>query len=322
MQDQNNTIRCKISFGNQLRRAPLSNLTFKDLEALIRQLFSLPFEKLSIQYKDEEEDLITFDTDIELQTAISSLPPNSLFRLIVTLLPQTSQCRSPPNVPLFPFPHHPGKFQCMKQHFKRIYMENPEQAKQIKEEFKKRKQAYKAQKRQDKADFECQYNATFTPECVIIPKEPSSVQLVSFTITNTGSATWPSGTSLVRVGKYKSNEEKIVLSASVAPGASVPLTMNVQVSDQACHFSKWRVMLPNQAKFGANFWIKTEHFSSFGPLCRFGSFQKNRFCEGILKLREMGFQGRKLWCLMRQYDGDVDRVVAALLSEKDSAEKA
>src|SRR2546423_11177485 len=69
----------KVGYRGTLRRFTVStNIRWAELEAKLRTLFSIPSSiPISLSYTDEEGDLITLSTDLELQETFGSQQPSS-----------------------------------------------------------------------------------------------------------------------------------------------------------------------------------------------------------------------------------------------------
>jgi len=101
----------KITFGDDLRRVslPLSQFTFQSLQQTIERLFPENQQPVTLKYKDEEGDLITFKSEEETAEALRQLRPNDIFRLTVSIpsQPKNEAKRKEENHP-HPHPHpHP-----------------------------------------------------------------------------------------------------------------------------------------------------------------------------------------------------------------------
>jgi len=92
----------KIKFGEDTRRLTVESApTFAQLVVLLKQLFPNLHEPFQVKYEDDDKDLITITTDVELKESVnvSSITQSSLgapvLRLFLTVPPQTTQTTSP-----------------------------------------------------------------------------------------------------------------------------------------------------------------------------------------------------------------------------------
>jgi hypothetical protein len=78
----------KVTYQSTVRRFPVPDtITWLDLESKLRELFSLPSTlKFSLSYTDDEGDVISLSTDLELQELLSS---NSILKF--ALVPNNQQ---------------------------------------------------------------------------------------------------------------------------------------------------------------------------------------------------------------------------------------
>ncbi|CAI2174546.1 19551_t:CDS:1 [Funneliformis geosporum] len=81
----------KVSYQSTVRRFSIPDtVTWSDLESKLRLLFSLPSTlKFSLSYKDEDGDIITLSTNLELQEFLSSQSPQSTLKF--SLNPEKSK---------------------------------------------------------------------------------------------------------------------------------------------------------------------------------------------------------------------------------------
>jgi len=80
--DAQTVLSLKIKFGDDLRRFSVSQeVSYSDLSALVSKHFAIPAGNVLIKYVDDEEELITLGSDLELQEAKRLQP--SVLRLSV-----------------------------------------------------------------------------------------------------------------------------------------------------------------------------------------------------------------------------------------------
>jgi len=91
----------KIKLGEDTRRLTVESApTFAQLVVLLKQLFPNLREPFQVKYEDEDKDLITITTDVELKESVNvcSITQSSLgspvLRLFLTVPPQTTQAPS------------------------------------------------------------------------------------------------------------------------------------------------------------------------------------------------------------------------------------
>ena len=77
----------KIKFEDDTRRITLDSIPkYEELVQLLRQLFPNAPNQFSVKYQDEDEDMVTISSDMELQEAVrvASLGSNKVIRLFIT----------------------------------------------------------------------------------------------------------------------------------------------------------------------------------------------------------------------------------------------
>jgi hypothetical protein len=105
-----NTLHCKVFFRNELRRFPMNGIGFMDLQKIIQTLFG--FEKeFTLQYRDNENDLVILSSNEDLACALSCIPGNILQVVVVdpTPPPMDVDQKTPP--PFHPHWGHQFRFQ-------------------------------------------------------------------------------------------------------------------------------------------------------------------------------------------------------------------
>lgn len=112
----------KVSFGDEIRRAPFSGTTYVALLELVTKLFDIEQASAVLKYQDEDGDHITVSSDSELQEAIQLAKAKKTLRLFVATKPTEAQAEvrsveQPPLSPAnfwnhgpFPGPFHRGGF--------------------------------------------------------------------------------------------------------------------------------------------------------------------------------------------------------------------
>jgi len=95
----------KVTYGNDIRRISLTDVSFQTLEQTLYKLFQIPQnQQIDVQYKDDEGDLVTISSDTELEEAFSvvrTMHPNA-----PTLRLFLSQKRRPETTPTPQEPLH------------------------------------------------------------------------------------------------------------------------------------------------------------------------------------------------------------------------
>ncbi|KAG9284194.1 hypothetical protein G9A89_002854 [Geosiphon pyriformis] len=78
----------KVIYKSIIRRFSLpSNTRWTDLEAKVRELFSIPSTiPIQLSYRDEDGDAITLSTDFELQEILTQQPQGTTFKFILSVL--------------------------------------------------------------------------------------------------------------------------------------------------------------------------------------------------------------------------------------------
>jgi len=67
----NDTVHCKVLYNNEYRRFVFTGSEFSELHYQIKQLLSLPSDLFVIKYEDDEGDMITMSSDLELKWGLS-----------------------------------------------------------------------------------------------------------------------------------------------------------------------------------------------------------------------------------------------------------
>ena len=73
----------KLVFNNEIHRVTKAPPTFKDLQQYCSSIFHYP--AFLVRYEDEEGDMITIASELDLQTAYSSSSSNRSLRLLLSL---------------------------------------------------------------------------------------------------------------------------------------------------------------------------------------------------------------------------------------------
>jgi len=112
--ENENSLHCKVSFRNELRRFPMNGVGFTELQKIIQTLFAIEKE-FSLQYRDNENDLVILSSNEELACAISCISGNILQIMVIDPTSPPSmdldQKSTPPFYPpwgchFHPHPHH------------------------------------------------------------------------------------------------------------------------------------------------------------------------------------------------------------------------
>jgi len=80
--ENENSLHCKVSFRNELRRFPMNGVGFTELQKIIQTLFAIEKE-FSLQYRDNENDLVILSSNEELACAISCISGNILQIMVI-----------------------------------------------------------------------------------------------------------------------------------------------------------------------------------------------------------------------------------------------
>eukprot|EP01120_Amphizonella_sp_Union-15-10_P006176 TRINITY_DN1945_c0_g1_i1.p1 TRINITY_DN1945_c0_g1~~TRINITY_DN1945_c0_g1_i1.p1 ORF type:complete len:314 (+),score=46.54 TRINITY_DN1945_c0_g1_i1:139-1080(+) len=306
---QVSTVHCKVIFGEEIRRIPLFAPTFAELDRILRSTLQiLPSDRIIIKYKDDEEDLITLSSDLEIETAITLLKPNDPFRVYVSVEQGAS------------------------------LKETPSLVSPMKKCLKIRKQMIKEKKATLRRDF----NAQFEPCRVVLPitsLEEVVPLNINCTLKNAGERSWPIGTTIILINKCKKINvlDKLVIPGAIEPGSSIPFSIAIKAPSVDVHKLKWKVQLPDGTKFG-RFVIKTkapsnpdERKKKFKKGCRKQRSQwpgcaerqalKSRcgmspWAPKIAWLKEMGFEGPSIYKTLAACAGDVEQAANILASQQ------
>jgi len=98
----NSTLHCKVSFRNDLRRFPMNNIEFSELQKTIQNIFGLEKE-LILQYRDNENDFITLSSNEELECALSCISGNVLQIFVNDPSSPSMDPKSPMTPPFHPY---------------------------------------------------------------------------------------------------------------------------------------------------------------------------------------------------------------------------
>eukprot|EP01120_Amphizonella_sp_Union-15-10_P006141 TRINITY_DN192_c0_g2_i1.p1 TRINITY_DN192_c0_g2~~TRINITY_DN192_c0_g2_i1.p1 ORF type:complete len:410 (+),score=59.66 TRINITY_DN192_c0_g2_i1:105-1334(+) len=86
MQQSTTAYHCKVFFKDEVRRIQLRSPSFNLLLDTLRTLLSLdPLQTISVKYNDDEGDLVTLTSDMELEAAFSFIAPNTVLRVHVSV---------------------------------------------------------------------------------------------------------------------------------------------------------------------------------------------------------------------------------------------
>eukprot|EP01120_Amphizonella_sp_Union-15-10_P006142 TRINITY_DN192_c0_g3_i1.p1 TRINITY_DN192_c0_g3~~TRINITY_DN192_c0_g3_i1.p1 ORF type:complete len:360 (-),score=63.79 TRINITY_DN192_c0_g3_i1:67-1146(-) len=339
------TIHCKIFCADQIRRLPLTDPSFANLQTSLRQLF--PFadtDEINIKYKDDEGDLVTISSNPELENAISIAGPNTILRLHVFA--------TSPNAP--PLTRESVKHDqaYTKETWKAMKHDRKEHKKQLKKhkkdgswrrhgsDLKRRCKSEKkewkkmerlAKKNPEKLEFIAKYDSAFEPgKTVVVSKLPNTPLTFNIIAKNLGSEIWPVGTLLKSVGKCKifASAPSLSFPEPLNPAATIPITLNIGSPEFGVHVSKWRLFLPDGRKFGPKLKLKIRASNADvdkrrkvcarrgrGRGCRGrgnGGHREvggGRFAEEVQKLKDLGYEGPETWRLVRRFRGDINQVL-------------
>jgi hypothetical protein len=97
-----NSIHIKVSYRNDLRRFPMNGVGFSELRSLIQNLFDLKDKDFILQYRDNENDLVTLSSDEEMACAYSCISGNVLQMVVSD--PLSMEMVDPRNFPFPPVP--------------------------------------------------------------------------------------------------------------------------------------------------------------------------------------------------------------------------
>eukprot|EP01121_Diplochlamys_sp_Union-15-3_P006951 TRINITY_DN174_c0_g2_i1.p1 TRINITY_DN174_c0_g2~~TRINITY_DN174_c0_g2_i1.p1 ORF type:complete len:311 (+),score=39.09 TRINITY_DN174_c0_g2_i1:135-1067(+) len=305
-------IHCKISFNNDIRRISLTSLSFSSIEATIREIFKIPVsQNISIQYKDDENDLVTISSDIELSTAVE-LCSNQILRLFIVLPSSQPTNVQPPSLT----PDLIQKVQTWRQKMREC-RKSWKGSEEAKEAWRKRKEMW----------LKCN-NPGYSFEMItenpgqgmrtFVIAEPGQEINHLLKLKNTGKNEWPLGTKLIRGGcKLRS---KIVQSAesfplpATKPGEIAEVQIALKAPNQpGCYPTVWCISLPDgQLIRRAVVKVKVP-----GLNCEEAKSRCGKFKNAVQTLVEMGFEkNHTLFKLLGKHKCDVNAVVEELTREK------
>jgi len=101
-------IHCKVFFRNDIRRFPMNGVGFLELQKIIQTLFGLEKE-FTLQYRDNENDLVVVSSNEELACALSCINGNILQVIVQDPTPPSMDVDQKSSFPGgFPPPFHGG----------------------------------------------------------------------------------------------------------------------------------------------------------------------------------------------------------------------
>eukprot|EP01120_Amphizonella_sp_Union-15-10_P006138 TRINITY_DN192_c0_g1_i1.p1 TRINITY_DN192_c0_g1~~TRINITY_DN192_c0_g1_i1.p1 ORF type:complete len:354 (+),score=69.41 TRINITY_DN192_c0_g1_i1:137-1198(+) len=336
------TIHFKIFYAEQIRRLALTEPSYATLREALQELF--PFastDKISIKYKDDEDDLVTISSDVELDSAISLLGSSTLLRLHVFASPIVTSSPVPP----IATPDQISSLDSFKRVKKERKLHKKMYKKQLKEghwnrhitqeNWRSEKREWKrlaklAKKSPEKQEFIRKFNAVFEP-CRTVVEATGTPFNFNSVIKNIGSETWPEGTILKPVGKCKAiaSAPSLDLPGAFTPQLTLPISFKIDSPASGAHVTKWRLFLPDGKKFGPKLFLKIRSSDSMekrkscgkrGMRCggrgRGGGhgmwMQRDipaRFTAHLQNLRELGYDGPHVVRLLHRYRGDINQVL-------------
>jgi len=104
-------IHCKVFFRNDIRRFPMNGVGFLELQKIIQTLFGLEKE-FTLQYRDNENDLVVVSSNEELACALSCINGNILQVIVQDPTPPAMDVdqKTTPTPPFNPYWGHFGHF--------------------------------------------------------------------------------------------------------------------------------------------------------------------------------------------------------------------
>lgn len=283
---------CEISYQDQQNTVSFEGFSYKALESAIRKSFSLSESaKLTIKYQDEEGDLITVTSDLEMEPGFSSQRQDRLPRFLLSVTQETptvvlpAKPTTPPSIPQVKVPN-------TKAH-----------KKQMKKFRKLNKKQHHLMAKKQRITFKRDYNAVFHPSKVKLCSSPDVTHQVQLIIHNIGRLTWPIGSSLVRIGKCKhlgSVNPRIALPGVVTPGDTISINFTLFGVAHGRHVASWHLQLPNGVRFGPRFTIKIKALgvkkdSKKVKCARLPVKRKFDDEQNVAQLVEMGFDRPEIY---------------------------
>src|SRR5688500_4640456 len=105
----NSNLVIKFKLGEETRRITLKeNPTFSQLEELLSQIFPSFSTGFVVKYLDDDEDLVTVSTDIELHEALNLPTTQNSKVLRLSIFPKVPQQLPTPQVPSNSIPSTPS----------------------------------------------------------------------------------------------------------------------------------------------------------------------------------------------------------------------
>jgi len=105
---ENSVLHCKVSFRNDLRRFPMNGIGYSELQKIIQNIFGLEKE-FTLQYRDNENDLVLMSSNDELACALSCISGNVLQVAVIDPASPSMEMVYPGSHPV-PFHHPYGHF--------------------------------------------------------------------------------------------------------------------------------------------------------------------------------------------------------------------
>jgi len=315
---------CKVSINNDIRRFSLNSHSFNALESSVRDIFKIASEQiLSIRYKDDENDLVTLESDLELETAIQ-LCQNQLLRLFVTLCPQVAS----PDSNVSPSETRPCRER--KSKYCRKGFNNQSRHVEICHRIREGRNALSKELWGKRKEMKVQPNSPYSSVLIRDPISPLSIDVIFaepeaqlshvLKFKNDGVSEWPEGTMLMRVGRSPrvrllEAADMILLPGVVKPGEISEILLKLKAPvEGGCYPSFWRLALPDGTVFGTRAVVKVKIGNGkSSPNCpkKFG--KGGKWCIAVRTLVEMGFEKNPaLMKLVGKHRCDISAVVEEL----------
>jgi len=344
-------VKVKNADGSETRRFSFCG-GFVDLANAVKNIFGIPlYLPVVLKWKDEEGDLITMSSDLELAEA-TKVSGQILHLILASPVPVANQplAMAAPVQSTVPVgrtvnPVPPANWKQQRQdladRWKAEKTAMKDQIRNLKEHsgtdkrvLKEQIGALKEQLRRSKEELkrmpkENVMAARYVAD-VSLP-DGSEVQagaqlLKTWRLRNEGARPWPDGSTLAWIGKRPQDRLGAPLSvpvASCAPGqeveVSVPVTAPAEPGRYTCFF---RLQAPQGRKFGQRLWIQitvcpdSASDGANDPPAKL-SEALVRYAVQLRSLGEMGYVDvARNVRILRRFDGNLEKAVAVLIKRQ------
>jgi len=310
----------KVSFKDELRRFPFEGSSFEKLSSQLVCLLGLnSLQGFSIKYRDEEGDMITMTSDLELREALKV--SNRLLRISISQKGAhdvTGPTPTPIANPSIPPNNKYGQpnFQKLREEKQKLKQEIYNVKKHL-NEFKKNEN-FKQCKREKLV-------SRFVKDLTILDGteiSPGSSFVKMWKVRNGGEVDWPVGCRLMFVGNDQMNGPLFVpldLSEPLKPGQEIDCHVELVAPNlPGRYIGYWRLATLEGKKFGQRLWVNIVVPGSSDE-----DDKPRQWDAQIKQLEEMGFKNphQQLRRLLIKHNGKVKKVLKVLSKQNQSMEQ-